>query len=137
MSGSVATLTRPSIAEGSADLVVALEIHEAVSGSRAYLREGGTLVWFDASWQPLQVRLGQARAATEADVEEAAALRGARVVRVGQEAVTDPRMQNVAVLAAICRQGLVPGLKLEHVRSALSDLMSGPALTANLALLAD
>ena len=125
----------PLVAEGSADLVVAMEIHEAVSAGRAYLKEGGVILWLDTSWQPLQVRLGAEKPAQTADVEEAAALRRGRAIRVGSEAVPDSRMQNVAVLAEICRRGLVPGLRLEHARAALEDLMEGPALEANLALL--
>lgn len=125
------------VSEGSADLVVALEIHEAVSAGRAYLKEGGTLVWCDASWQPLAVRLGSERPAEAPDVEQVAALRRGRTVRVSADAAPDPRMQNTAVLAVICREGLVPGLGLGHARAALADLMSGPALEANLRLLGD
>ncbi|MBP7095105.1 MAG: 2-oxoacid:acceptor oxidoreductase family protein [Spirochaetia bacterium] len=127
----------PLVSEGSADLVVALERHEAVSAGRKYLKEGGVLLWFDASWQPLDVRLGKEGAATEEDVEEAASLRKGRALRVDGEGLPDPRMQNVAILAAVCRRGLVPGLSLQHARAALSDLMAGGALEANLALLAD
>ena len=123
------------VSEGSADLVVALEIHEAVSAGRAYLKEGGTLVWCDASWQPLAVRLGAERPAAAHDVEEVAVLRRGREVRVSADAVPDTRMQNIAVLAEICRRGLVPGVGLEHARAALADLMAGPALQANLPLL--
>lgn len=127
----------PLVSEGSADLVVALERHEAVSAGRKYLKEGGTLLWFDASWQPLDVRLGKAKAAVGADVAEVAALRKGRAVRVDGAGLPDSRMQNVAILAAVCRGALVPGLSLAHARAALGDLMSGGALEANLALLAD
>lgn len=127
----------PLVAEGCAHLVVALELHEAVSAGRFYVREGGTLLWFDASWQPVQVRLGEAPAAVAADADEVAALRHGRAIRVGREAAPDPRMQNTAMLAEICRRSLVPGLRLEHARAALADLMTGAALEANLALLAD
>lgn len=127
----------PLVSEGSADLVIALERHEAVSAGRKYLREGGVLLWFDASWQPLDVRLGKEKAASEGDVEETARLRKGRSLRVDGEGLPDARMQNVAILAAVCRHGLVPGLALPHARAALADLMSGGALEANLALLAD
>jgi len=127
----------PLVAEGCAHLVVALELHEAVSAGRFYLREGGTLLWFDASWQPIQVRLGEALAAVAADADQVAVLRHGHAIRIGREAVPDPRMQNTAMLAALCRRCLVPALRLEHARAALADLMSGAALEANLALLAE
>ncbi len=142
--GSVASHVRvgasacsPLVSEGRAHLVVALELHEAVSAGRFYLREGGTLLWFDASWQPLQVRLGEAPAAVASDADQVAALRHGYAIRVGREAAPDPRMQNTAMLAEICGRGLVPGLRLEHARAALADLMSGTAMEANLALLAE
>jgi indolepyruvate ferredoxin oxidoreductase beta subunit len=44
-------------------------------------------------------------------------------------------MQNVAVLAEICRLKLIPGLEAGHVEKALNDLLAGPVLEKNLALL--
>jgi hypothetical protein len=43
-------------------------------------------------------------------------------------------MQNVAVLAEISRQGLVPGVNAGHIEAALNDLLAGPVLEKNLAL---
>jgi len=125
----------PLVSEASADIVVALELHEAVSACRAYLKEGGALVWCDASWQPLAVRLGTARLAVKADVEAAVHLRSGQAFCVHADSVPDPRMQNVAVLAELCKRGLIPGVGIEHARKALIDLMDGPALEANLMLL--
>ena len=43
-------------------------------------------------------------------------------------------MQNVAVLAGICRDGLLPGVNAGHVEAALNDLLAGPSLQKNLEL---
>jgi indolepyruvate ferredoxin oxidoreductase, beta subunit len=57
----------PLVEIGTADLVIALERHEAVRGVSRYLRENGTLVYYDAVWQPLDVRLGKGKEATAED----------------------------------------------------------------------
>jgi indolepyruvate ferredoxin oxidoreductase beta subunit len=125
----------PLVPDGQADLVVALERTEALRAAHDMLRHSGTLVWYDAVWQALDVRLGRYRAITEDDVRAAASAKGAAAWRVYRDDLPDSRMQNVAIVAEILRQGLIPGLERAHVESALADLMGGAALEANLALL--
>jgi hypothetical protein len=43
-------------------------------------------------------------------------------------------MQNVALLARIDKEGLVPGVKSDHYRQALKDLMAVSMLEKNMAL---
>jgi indolepyruvate ferredoxin oxidoreductase beta subunit len=124
----------PLVADGTADLVVALERHEALRAARQMLRDGGTLVWYDAVWQPLGVRLGAEPEVSRADVEEEALRRRAAAYRVMREDLPDARMQNVAVLAEIARLALVPGVARTHYEEALADLLDGPPLERNLAL---
>lgn len=125
----------PLVSEGGADLVVSLERTEALRAACTMLKTGGTLVWYDAAWQALDVRAGENPAVTEQDVRSAAAAKGAQAFRVRRDDLPDTRMQNVAVVAEIVRRGLIPGLGLEYAKAALADLMSGDALAANLALL--
>ena len=124
----------PLIAEGEADLVLALERHEAMRAMRSMLRDSGTMAWYDASWQPLDVRLGRAQAVGRQAIEAEAARRGVALHRVHVRDLDDPRMQNVAVLAEAARAALVPGLSSSHYRQAMGDLMEGSTLEANVAL---
>lgn len=124
----------PMVSRGRAQLVVALERHEALRGASEWAAPGGTLVYYDAEWQPLPVRLGQAQAIDAAAVAAECDRRGMTCARVFVEDLPDTRMQNVAVLAEIARRGLLPGVGRECYRQALSDLLSGPALEANLEL---
>lgn len=124
----------PLIQAGAADMVVALERHEALRGAGSRLAAGGTLVYYDAEWQPLRVRTREEARVLPETVEEACRRRDARLVRVFREDMPDPRMQNVAVLAEICRRGLVPGVRQEHYEAALDDLLAGPLLENNLKL---
>lgn len=124
----------PLVAEGEADLVLALERHEALRAMISMLRDSGTMAWYDASWQPLDVRLGRAPAVSRRAIEADAARRGVTLHRVHVRDLEDPRMQNVAVLAEAARAALVPGLSPSHYRQAMGDLMEGSTLEMNIAL---
>lgn len=124
----------PLVREHRADLVLALERHEAYRAVRDFLRPGGCLVYYDTSWQPLQVRLGQEAAITPEDVAQACAVRKGRLLRVFLGELADSRMQNVALLATVAREKLVPGVEVDHFRQALDDLLAGELLRENLGL---
>lgn len=124
----------PLIPAGRADLVIALERHEALRALGGILKKGGTLIYYDAVWQPLAVRLGQAPEATGGDILAAAERRGVTAVRVYRDGLADARMQNIVLLAHLNGRRLVPGVDGGHYRRALDDLMSGELLAENLAL---
>jgi indolepyruvate ferredoxin oxidoreductase, beta subunit len=124
----------PLIPAQGADLVVALERHEALRAAQAALKPGGVLIYYDTVWQPLAVRLGQAvEVSAEAVAEKCAALK-ARLIRVQQPNLTDARMQNIVVLAHIQRLGLIQPLEAAHYQQALEDLLRGSVLEENLGL---
>jgi len=124
----------PIIPEGEADLVVSLERHEALRGMNLMLADGGTLAYYDTVWQPLETRLNRVEETSEALLEETCAARNIKLIKVFQQELTDPRTQNVVVLAEIDRQGLVPGVRTEHYKQAMDDLMQGSMLADNLQL---
>ena len=124
----------PLIRQGRADLVVALERHEALRGINTALQEGGTLIYYDTVWQPLDVRLGQADPIGETALRQEGKRRGIRVIRVFEPTLPDPRMQNIVVLAAITENKLIPDIKSDHYTAAMKDLMDGDMLSRNMAL---
>jgi indolepyruvate ferredoxin oxidoreductase beta subunit len=124
----------PLIGRRRADLVVSLERHEAGRSAREALKDGGTLAYYDTSWQPMEVRIGGAEPFSSQDLQAEADLRGIQVVRVFKPGLVDARQQNMVLLAHIVKRELVPGVGREHVRQALDDLMAGRMLQENLAL---
>ena len=128
------TVPTPLIPERTADLVVGLERHEALRGVQTMLRDGGTLVYDETVLQPLGVRLGTQPETSAADLDRACGLRGITLHRVVHSELADPRMQNIAVLAAIHRLSLVPGLNAGHYLQAMDDLLAGEMLAANIRL---
>ncbi|MDK9706086.1 MAG: 2-oxoacid:acceptor oxidoreductase family protein [Desulforhopalus sp.] len=124
----------PLIPERGADLVVALERHEALRAVQAALRDGGTLVYYDTALQPLGVRLGREDEISTDVLDAACAQRGIGVCRVSRTNIPDTRMENIVVLSTIHRQKLIPGLETDHFLRAMEDLLSGAVLAANLQL---
>lgn len=125
----------PLVTPGEADLVLALERHEALRAVGAYLRDGGTLAYYDAVWQPFEVRNGAVPGVTAEALHGECARRGIRVLRVFRDDLRDARMQNTALLAEVLQNGLIPGLGTEHVAEAMRDLLQGTALDSNLEIL--
>lgn len=122
------------IKDGAADMVVALERYEALRGLNSHLTDGGTLVYYDAVWQPLDVRLGKNPPLDWQIISEECKRRGIRDFRVKSETLADARMQNVVILAEIAKHTLISGVALEDYERALRDLLDGQVLEKNLAL---
>lgn len=124
----------PLIQAGRADLVIALERHEALRAIQGMLRPEGTAIYYDTVWQPLEVRLGKAKQVSRQQVEACAKDLAARLYRVQYPKLVDTRMQNVVVLSYCSRLKLVPGIAPAHFEQAMKDLMEGRRLEANLYL---
>ncbi len=124
----------PLIPEGDTDIAVALERHEALRALNGFVKDGGTLVWYDTVWQPLEVRVGATPEVGRETVAEECERRTVKNVRVRVDDLPDTRMQNIALMAAVCREGLIPGIKKEHYEAAMGDLMEGRMLEKNRAL---
>jgi indolepyruvate ferredoxin oxidoreductase, beta subunit len=122
----------PLIPSGDADLVVALERHEALRGLQLAARDGSTLVYYNTVWQPLDVRLNHAAAVGEADIHRVCQARNIGEHVVYQPGLADIRMQNVVVLSKIHQYGLIPGIQEKNYKQALVDLLQGTVLDQNL-----
>jgi indolepyruvate ferredoxin oxidoreductase beta subunit len=125
----------PLIRSYRADLVVALERHEAMRAAGSHLKaDGGTLVYYDTVWQPLAVRLKEEEEVSSEKIAAFCREQGMQVLRVHLPDLLDARMQNIAVLACIDRHKLVAGVTANHYRMAMHDLMKGTMLEKNMAL---
>jgi len=124
----------PLIAARDADLVVALERHEALRAAETALKPGGTLIYYDTVWQPLAVRLKEAAETTHQDIKQVSGQQKARLIRVHRPELEDARMQNMVVLANIQRHELIDGIEVKHFHEAMADLMNGGLLQKNMAL---
>jgi len=124
----------PLISHNEADLVIALERHEALRGVNTALRDGGTLIYYNTVWQPLDVRLNLSEQVSEEMIDRLCRKRNIKEIKVFKPDLKDARMQNVVVLAKIYKHGLIPGIKKEYYLQAMDDLMQGKLLEANLRL---
>ena len=125
----------PLIQEGSAELVIALERHEALRGLNSYVKDGGTLLYYDSLWQPLATRLGKVEKLDGRVIPDECKARGIREIRVFRENLRDSRMQNVVILSELAKLKLVPSVEMSHYEMALRDLLDGEVLERNLEVL--
>jgi indolepyruvate ferredoxin oxidoreductase beta subunit len=124
----------PLIFQNEADLVVALEYHEALRGTNTALKDGGTLIYYKTAWQPLEVRLNLAQPVSGALITKECQKRNIREISVFKADLKDARMQNIVLLANIDKYSLIPGIKKEHYIQAMDDLLQGRLLETNIEL---
>ena len=124
----------PIIPEREADLLVALERHEALRGMNSALKDYGTLIYYNTVWQPLDVRLKQAAEIREDTISRVCEKRNIREFKVFETHLADARMQNVVVLGTMNRHHLVPDITSEDYTKAMKDLLRGETLQRNLKL---
>jgi indolepyruvate ferredoxin oxidoreductase beta subunit len=80
------TMVGPQIPEKGADLVIAMELSEALKAVR-YIRPGGDFLLFGHVWQPTAVLLGKAPYPARDQVEEQIRVAGARLCYLDPEGV--------------------------------------------------
>ena len=124
----------PLISRHQADLLISLERHEALRSLTEFAKEGATLIYYNTVWQPLDVRLGRVAEVSSKSLGDLCRQMGVKCIEVFHPDLEDARMQNVALLARIDKEGLVPGVKSDHYRQALKDLMAVSMLEKNMAL---
>lgn len=124
----------PLVRRGQADLVVALERHEALRGAGTFLRDGGTLIYYNTVWQPLAVRLREAQEIKPDALEAFGGERNIKVIAIVEPDLPEARMQNIALLAGVQNHALIPRVECEHYQMAMEDLMAGAMLAQNMAL---
>jgi indolepyruvate ferredoxin oxidoreductase beta subunit len=125
------TVHSPLIMNNEADLVIALERHEALRGINTALRDGGTAIYYDTVWQPLAVRLNQAEEVSNEVIQNECRKRVIRLINVVHENLKDARMQNMVLLGHIDKLQLIPEIATQHYHRAMEDLMSGKMLESN------
>lgn len=121
----------PLIMNHCADLVLGMEVHEALRGLGPALKKGGTLVYLDVSWQPLPVRLGLNNEITAKEIQTACKASDVTAIKVDTRSMEDSRMQNMALLGTVAKHGLIPGVSKKDYNRALKDLLTGKMLEKN------
>jgi len=124
----------PLIQKNSADIVIALERTEALRGIQNYLKEKGTVIYYNTSWQTLDVRLENSEEVSVNDINRAAKKLDAEIIKVYKEDLKETRMQNVVLLGEIVQNNILPEIKRQHYINALQDLMTGDKLDKNVAI---
>lgn len=124
----------PLIARNEADLVIALELHEAIRGANTFLKDGGTLIYYNTVWQPLDVRLNLAEPVSINTISRQCRKRNIKEMGVVKADLVGSRRQNIVVLANIDKHNLIPGIQKKHYLQAMDDLLHGRRFKENVKL---
>lgn len=121
------------VAPAGASLVLALERLEALRAATLMLGQGGTLIYYDAVYQPIDVRMGRAHYPGPEDVATVVAGRNGRVEPVQLDGLADPRLANAALLGRLAALEAIPRLPRALVAETLAGAIPPPLREANLA----
>src|SRR6056297_202759 len=124
----------PLIQKNKADLVISLERTEALRGINNYLKQEGTIIYYNTSWQTLDVRLRNTKEVQAKDIIKAAQKKEAELIEVYKDDLKEIRMQNIVVLGEIAKRKIVPQIRRRDYLKALDDLMEGEKLENNVSL---
>ncbi len=124
----------PLVPPGEADLVLALERLEAYRATLEMLKDGGNVLYYDAVYQPIHVRLGETEYPPPQDLEKAVQKKRGKLERVFVEDLPDARMQNIILLARIGQLEWIPGLDLPCVEGSLRSVLPARIAEENLRL---
>jgi indolepyruvate ferredoxin oxidoreductase beta subunit len=127
-------LFTPRISPGQADLIVGLERLETLRAVVTMLKKSCAVVYYDAVYQPIHVRMGEAKYPSPADIEAVVKERGGKLVRLFFDDLSDPRMQNVVLLGALASMSAIEGVDQAVVERALTETVPKKALEENLAV---
>jgi len=122
----------PLIPEGSADMVIALEMYEALRAMNGNLKIGGTLVYYKTELQPLELRLTGTGRINHETISSDCKKRNIVDYKVYHESLPNINMQNIIVLGCLCKNSLIPGLTKEHYIKALEDAIPDKILELNM-----
>lgn len=130
----IGNIYSPLISAGQADLVIALEENEALRALNSHLKDHGKLLYYQTQYQPLFIRQGEEQIDLTATIKEKCAQRQITLYQAFKADLADPRQENIVVLAAIAKNGLIPGVCKNDYLQALDDLMEQQMLAKNLQL---
>lgn len=125
----------PLIPSGKANIVIALERLEGARAASEMLDEGGKVIYYDAEYQTIGNRLGKFKYPTHEELEATVKAMNGESVRVFEEELSDPRMQNIVLIKKMIELEWIPGVDTAIVSEALAELMQGKMLEKNLELL--
>ncbi|MCK9330387.1 MAG: 2-oxoacid:acceptor oxidoreductase family protein [Candidatus Cloacimonetes bacterium] len=124
----------PLIKPGNADLVIALERYEAHRALIEYSKIGSILVYYDAVWQPLNVRLQKDKLLKEESLVRIAMLKKVSLKKVYVEDLSDSRMQNVAILSFLNRNQIIEKITQNDYLKAMYDILPEHIVEKNIKL---
>lgn len=117
------TLFSPLIPPHEADLVLSLERLEALRGMATMLKESGKAIFYDATFQTIDNRLGNEKYPTVTELDDFASKKDFQLIKVFEENLPDSRMQNIVLLKELAKANWIEGFTIELIDKILKELL--------------
>ncbi|MCP4200047.1 MAG: pyruvate ferredoxin oxidoreductase [Proteobacteria bacterium] len=124
----------PRVPPRLADLVVGLERLEALRATRAMLKPGGTVVYYETTYQPIAVRTKEFEYPSTDELVSAVQGLNGKLEQVQISELPDPRMQNVALIGRIASLKAIEDVTTGIFEQALVNALPPKVKEANMAV---
>jgi indolepyruvate ferredoxin oxidoreductase beta subunit len=124
----------PRVPPKKADLVVGLERMEALRATRTMLKPGGTVVYYETTYQPIAVRTKHSEYPSYDALVSAVHELNGTLEQVQISELPDPRMQNVALIGRIAALKAIEDVTTDIFEQALVNAVPPKVKDANMAV---
>ena len=124
----------PRVPPKKADLVVGLERMEALRATRTMLKPGGTVVYYETTYQPIPVRTKHSEYPGYDELVSAVQELNGTLEQVQISELPDPRMQNVALIGRIAGLKAIEDVTTDIFEQAIVNAVPPKVKDANMAV---
>jgi indolepyruvate ferredoxin oxidoreductase beta subunit len=124
----------PRVPPKKADLVVGLERMEALRATRTMLKPGGTVVYYETTYQPISVRTKHSEYPSYDALVSAVQELNGTLEQVQISELPDPRMQNVALIGRIAGLKAIEDVTTDIFEQAIVNAVPPKVKDANMAV---
>jgi indolepyruvate ferredoxin oxidoreductase beta subunit len=124
----------PRVPPKKADLVVGLERLEALRATRTMLKPGGTVVYYETTYQPISVRTKHSEYPGYDELVSAVQELNGTLEQVQIGDLPDPRMQNVALIGRIAGLKAIEDVTTDIFEQAIVNAVPPKVKDANMAV---
>jgi len=116
-------LFSPLIPPHEADLVLSLERLEAMRSMVEMLKPGGKVLFYDATFQTIDNRLGNDKYPNVTDLEAIASKNDIKIIIAYKDDLPDSRMQNIILLKELAKSNWIEGFSIDIIDEILKEIL--------------
>jgi indolepyruvate ferredoxin oxidoreductase beta subunit len=113
----------PLISPGKADIILSLERLEALRAMAEMLTDKGKVLYYDATFQTIDNRLGNDKYPDVTELEQLASKKNAEIIKALEKNLPDSRMQNIVLLRELANAKWIEGFTIDLIDEILQEIL--------------